>query len=1302
MGRGRRPGAAPRKPGTPDAVPPPEPARSPSVVPGTPVPTPAALPSATSAPAGTSNATATALVPAVAESAPPAASPTVPPSGAPPVLSSGVPAPLRGTGDSPAAHAEDAPASAAPPDPASPVALPAGEIAELIPAAREPLPAAPRPDRDPLVEIVIPVHNEEVDLGPNVRRLYAFLAGGFPYTFQITIADNASTDRTWDLARELAGQLPRVSAARLPAKGRGRALRATWSASRASVVAYMDVDLSTDLGALLPLVAPLVSGHSDLAIGSRLAPGARVIRGPRREVISRGYNLLLRAVLRVRFSDAQCGFKAARADVARRLLPYVEDGAWFFDTELLVLAERSGLRIHEVPVDWVDDLDSRVSILPTAVADLRGIGRLAAGLLTRRLPVRALRADFARSVSSGREAGDGARSASSSSSISGDRLMTTVPAADSGERPEATTTRPLSTAPTSVSSEPAARDRGLAPGDGGRIGWRGWPSRITRGQPGDPRWVRPALLALLAGTAVLYLWDLGATGSGNSFYAAAVQAGTLSWKAMFFGSLDASNYITVDKPPASLWMMALSGRIFGFSSWSLLVPDALCGVASVWVLYASVRRVAGPAAGLLAGLLCALTPVAALMFRFDNPDALLVLTMVLGGYFVTRAVERGSWRWLLLAGVAIGFGFLTKMLQAFLVLPAFALVYLIAAPPAFLRRVGHVLAGGVGVVLGAGWWVAIVQLWPSGSRPYVGGSRDDSELGLAFGYNGLGRIFGGDGNRGGGRPGRGAADALRDALTGGATSPGFPGGGARAGFGGGRGFGGFGGQTGIDRLFSGSFGAQISWLLPAALILLVGGLWVRSRAVPRATAVALAVPSGLPDASRLGPGEPAWSDDSAVAADSGGRPTYPPRTDLTRAGLLLWGGWLVGSGLVFSYMKGTIHEYYSIALAPSVGATVAIGAAALWRDRENLISRVLLAASFGVSGWWAYRLLGRIDWQSWLRMPVLIAGILAGALTLLAIWRPASEDVDAPTRQTPTAQTPSPRTPAQQIPAQQTSTPQPARWAGPSAGVLGGRARTTVATLGIAALAGIGLLGGPAAYAFDTAGTPHTGGSPLAGPSGRGGGASFAAAARALAGATDRIGGQGGLGGQFGGRGGGRFGGQGPVRGSERDGFGGQFGGGGEPAGGGAAPNGGTARGGGGFGGFDGGFGGFGGQGTTANAAITSLLQEGASGFRWVAAVSNSESAAALELATGGKPVMAIGGFSGTDPAITLARFEQDVASGKIHYYVGGGGFGGGRGGGGGVGSEISSWVRQHYAPVTTGGQTIYDLTKPTGGGTAA
>jgi putative flippase GtrA len=247
-----------------------------------------------------------------------------------------------------------------------------------------------------VLDVVVPVHNEERDLGPCVRRLHEHLSAHFPYPFRITVADNASVDGTLAVARTLAAELPGVEVLHLAAKGRGRALRAAWSASPAPVLAYLDVDLSTDLAALLPLVAPLLSGHSDLAIGTRLARTSRVVRGAKREIISRGYNLLLRGALAARFSDAQCGFKAIRADVAAGLLPLVQDTGWFFDTELLVLAQRAGLRIHEVPVDWVDDPDSRVEIVPTALADLRGIGRLGRALLTGALPLAQLRAQLGR------------------------------------------------------------------------------------------------------------------------------------------------------------------------------------------------------------------------------------------------------------------------------------------------------------------------------------------------------------------------------------------------------------------------------------------------------------------------------------------------------------------------------------------------------------------------------------------------------------------------------------------------------------------------------------------------------------------------------------------------------------------------------------------------------------------------------------------------------------------------------------------------------------------------------------------
>ena len=431
------------------------------------------------------------------------------------------------------------------------------------------------------------------------------------------------------------------------------------------------------------------------------------------------------------------------------------------------------------------------------------------------------------------------------------------------------------TEPDTASTGPAPIDGPLAaPPNRGRL------ATLVRGQPDDPAWTRPAVLALLAATAVLYLWDLSASGDANSFYAAAVQSGSHSWKAWFFGSLDSASSITVDKPPASLWVMGLSARIFGFTSWSLLVPQALEGVAAVGLLYATVKRVSGPVAGLIAGAALAVTPAAVLMFRFDNPDALLVLLMVAAAYAVTRALEYAGTRWLLFAGVLIGFAFLTKMMQGFLVLPAFALVYLVAAPASLRRRIGQVLAAALAVVVGAGWWVLIVGLWPASSRPYIGGSTDNTVLNLVFGYNGLGRLFGSSGGGGGG-------------------------------------------------------GA---------------GFQLRRGHRPRAACSAARWATRSPGCS-LRPWSP-WS----PALWATGR---APRTDRTRAALILWGGWLIVTGLVFSYMQGTIHPYYTVALAPSIAGVVAVGGAALWRRRDELTARLGLSAIVLAAGGWSYVLLAR-------------------------------------------------------------------------------------------------------------------------------------------------------------------------------------------------------------------------------------------------------------------------------------------------------------------------------------------------------
>jgi 4-amino-4-deoxy-L-arabinose transferase-like glycosyltransferase len=323
--------------------------------------------------------------------------------------------------------------------------------------------------------------------------------------------------------------------------------------------------------------------------------------------------------------------------------------------------------------------------------------------------------------------------------------------------------------------------------------------RLWRGRPEDPVWVRPVLICLLVATALLYLVGLGSSGWANAFYSAAVQAATQSWKAFFFGSSDGANFITVDKPPASLWVMGLSARLFGVNAWSILVPQALMGVAAVGVLYVTLRRWFGPVAGLIAGAVLAFTPAAALMFRFNNPDALLVLLLVLSAWATVRAVERGGARWLMLAATFVGFAFLTKMLQAFFVVPVFVLVYMVAAPIGVRRRLWHLVLAGVALVVSSGWWVAVVELWPTSSRPYIGGSQTNSIVELIFGYNGLGRITGNE---------------VGSVVAGGAGRAGMW------------------GATGWDRMFTASWGGQIAWLLPAALAFMVALLWL-TRGAPR-------------------------------------------------------------------------------------------------------------------------------------------------------------------------------------------------------------------------------------------------------------------------------------------------------------------------------------------------------------------------------------------------------------------------------------------------------------------------------------
>jgi 4-amino-4-deoxy-L-arabinose transferase-like glycosyltransferase len=381
---------------------------------------------------------------------------------------------------------------------------------------------------------------------------------------------------------------------------------------------------------------------------------------------------------------------------------------------------------------------------------------------------------------------------------------------------------------------------------------------------------------LLTATAVLYLSNLSASGYGNTFYAAASQAGSQSWSAWFFGSLDAQNFITVDKPPAALWVTGLSVRLFGMSSWSVMAPQALMGVAAVAVLYCAVRRAfadpnQGAAAGLLAGAVLAATPAAALMFRFNNPDALLVLLLTVAAYCLMRASIAASWRWLVLVGIVMGTAFLTKMLQGFLMLPGFALAYLLVAPTSWRKRVLHVLGAVAPLIASAGWWVLAVQLIPSSARPYIGGSTHNTVLDLALGYNGIERILGRHRER---KP-------LGD--WGGSSLPML------------------GGRTGLHRLFIGEMANEISWLIPVALFAIAFGIYLAAR-------------------HRLS------------------------RAEL--CALLMWGTWLVVTGVVFSFMGGTVHPYYTVALAPAVAALVGIGAVWAWRRRPSWNGRCALAAMF--------------------------------------------------------------------------------------------------------------------------------------------------------------------------------------------------------------------------------------------------------------------------------------------------------------------------------------------------------------------
>jgi 4-amino-4-deoxy-L-arabinose transferase-like glycosyltransferase len=612
-------------------------------------------------------------------------------------------------------------------------------------------------------------------------------------------------------------------------------------------------------------------------------------------------------------------------------------------------------------------------------------------------------------------------------------------------------------------------------------------------------WDRVGLGVLLVATAVMYLWNITINGMGNQFYAGAAQAGSTNWEALLFGSLDSNNFITVDKPPVSQWVMGLSGQIFGFSSASMLIPEAVMAVMAVALLYGAVRRISGPNAALLAGAGLALMPVAALMFRYNNPDAVMVLLMMAAAYCAVRALERSSAKWIALAGVALGFAFLAKMLEGIMVMPAIGLVYLIAAPTPIRRRLLHLLGALGAFLLSAGWFVALTLLWPASSRPYIAGSTDNNFMNLVLGYNGFARVLG----RNHGGPGRQPAAHTAESahMEAGAQAA------HHGGFGGGR------QVAGLGRLFSGEFGFELGWLLPAALLAVVLVLVSRRRA---------------------------------------------PRTDLVRAGAMLFGGWMVVDGLVLSYMGGTIHPYYCLSLAPAVAGAFAIGVAEAWSRRSSWFGRAGLAVLVGSTGVWSWWILGRnAEWLPALRWTILALAIAAVAVLLFALAAPQ-------------------------------------------------RRRLALGSLVI----GLGVaLAGSTAYALATIGQSHGGGNANVGP---------------------------------------------------------------------AAPSKPGHPGGGMWGQSD------------DNAALDNLLD--GTTTKWSAAVGGSSTAAGLELATN-TPVMAIGGFTGSDPVPTLSEFQQYVNDHEVTYFIAPSEQG--RGPGGRGHSDIASWVAAHYAPISAGTDTVYDLTTP-------
>ena len=673
-------------------------------------------------------------------------------------------------------------------------------------------------------------------------------------------------------------------------------------------------------------------------------------------------------------------------------------------------------------------------------------------------------------------------------------------------------------------------------------------------------WVAVALLMVAA--AFVFFWNLTASGYANEFYSAAAQAGSKSWEAFLWGSLDAGNAITVDKPPASIWLMALSVRLLGLSSFAILLPQALMGVACTYLLYATVRRVWGNAAGIVAGIVFITTPVAALMFRFNNPDALLILLMLGAAACVLRGLElpadrhgnRVRTRWYAVAGLLIGLGFLTKQFQVLLVLPGFGLTMLLLSPTPWPRRLLDAVVALGTMVIGAGWWVLLTALVPSGSRPYFGGSQTNSFIELTFSYNGLGRLTGNE--TGSVIPG--ASEALSSGSQGGMW-----------------------GETGLFRLWTSDFGDQITWLAPIAFAALFLG----------------PAKKGQVYFGRFYQGKR----ERKVDPDTIAR--------IRRAQIVIFGAWLIVTWLVFSFMAGIFHAYYTVALSPAIAVLVAICGASLLELRDRPWMPGIAGLLIAVTSAWDMALILRSGSFAWLGVCIGVIGVVAGlALCIIGFWMQDR---------------------------------MPATW--PLALKCGAR--------GVVAVGIIALLTGPIVWTARTISTGHTGSIVTAGPGGSMGG----------------------------GPGGGGPSGNGAPDGTS-----------GSPADDSSSEsvsdgaNAGTP---------DGGSGLLG--GTSANESLVELLTQNASGYRWAAATTGSQNAASYQLASE-LPIMAIGGFNGSDPAPTLDEFKAYVAQGLIRYYIASGGMGGGMGGtqmdGSSAASEIAEWVAQNYTAQTIGNTTVYDL----------